>query len=558
MFNTSCKLAVIAADVLSGAGLSGVVLSPGSRNAMLCHALKRRCPGARVVIDERSAAFIALGMAEASERPAVMCCTSGTAPLNYAPAIAEAYYSQVPLIALTADRPRHMIDRLDGQTIHQPGIYHNYIKGEWDVSDESDAGEQIAEAYALAMAYPRGPVHINIRIDLTGIDLMPAYEQIDLLQAERVWCHALPRIDREEHFSNPGEWLAGKQYTMIVVGAHRRDARLSALLERIARRNDCLVVCPPTAATRPAPGRCIAMPDITFALDGLPRPDMVLSIGGEPLSAPLKSFLRRNVGMDHIAVCQQGRPDTYDALRTVYHGDEVEILSHLVDALPAGDSDFAPAWLNRECQSADLVNDFLCRSEFTALSAEVALIKSLPAGTVLHLSNGMTVRYAQYAAEALHRMGDIYCNRGVSGIDGCTSTAIGTAMVTDGPVVLISGDMSAQYDMGALATAGIPDNFRMAVMNNGGGNIFRHVKSTRDYPTCEECLVGPVRLPLEQLAAAYGLAYFRADDMSSLQTAIPAWLESGGAAVLEIVTDGQRDAKEYRQLIEYVTAKNRL
>ncbi len=543
---------------MSGAGLSGVVLSPGSRNAMLCHALKRRCPDARVVIDERSAAFIALGMAEVSDRPAVMCCTSGTAPLNYAPAIAEAYYSQVPLIALTADRPCHMIDRLDGQTIHQPGIYHNYIKGEWDISEESDAGEQIAEACALAMAYPRGPVHINIRIDLTGIDFPPAYEQIDRLQEEKVWCHALPCIDRDEHLSNPGEWLAGKQYTMIVVGAHRHDARLSALLEQISRRDDCLVVCPPTAAARPAPGRCIAMPDITFALDGLPRPDLVISLGGEPLSAPLKGFLRRNEGMDHIAVCQQGRPDTYDALRMVYHGDEVEILSQLIDALPAGGTDFAPAWLNRECRSADLVNDFLCRSEFTALSAEMALLRSLPAGTVLHLSNGMTVRYAQYAAAALYRMGDIYCNRGVSGIDGCTSTAIGTAMVTDGRVVLISGDMSAQYDMGALATAGIPDNFRMAVMNNGGGNIFRHVKSTRDYPTCEECLVGPVRLPLEQLAAAYGLAYFRAGDMSSLQAAIPAWLEVGGAAVLEIVTDGRRDAEEYRKLIEYVTAKNRL
>lgn len=537
-----------------------MILSPGSRNAMLCHALKRRYPGARVVIDERSAAFIALGMAEASDRPVVMCCTSGTAPLNYAPAIAEAYYSQVPLIALTADRPRHMIDCLDGQTIHQPHIYHNYIKGEWDVSEVSRAAEQIAEAYALAMAYPRGPVHINIRIDLTGIDFRPTYEQIDRLQAEKVWCHALPRIDRDEHFTDPEPWLAGKQYTMIVVGAHRRDTRMSALLERISRRNDCLVVCPPTAAPRPAPGRCIAMPDITFALDELPLPDLVISLGGEPLSATLKSFLRRNEGMDHIAVCQQGRPDTYDALRMVYHGDEVEILSRLIDALPAGDTDFAPAWLNREDEATQLVNNInnVRRRVFTALSAEMTLLRSLPAGTVLHLSNGMTVRYAQYAADALFRMGDIYCNRGVSGIDGCTSTAIGTAMVTDGLVVLVSGDMSAQYDMGALATAGIPDNFRMAVMNNGGGNIFRHVKSTRDYPTCEECLVGPVRLPLEQLAAAYGLAYFRADDMWALQAAISAWLEADGPAVLEIVTDGQRDAEEYRKLIEYVTAKNRL
>ena len=174
------------------------------------------------------------------------------------------------------------------------------------------------------------------------------------------------------------------------------------------------------------------------------------------------------------------------------------------------------------------------------------LMRGVPSGTSLHLSNGTAARYAQLTGcpGAIRTE----CNRGVSGIDGCTSTAIGAAMATDELTLLVTGDMSAQYDMGALAIQEVPATFRMAVLNNGGGGIFRFIKSTRDLPETDRWLAGDVRLPLRELAAGFGFDYYEAADEASLSSVMPAFFApSGRPAILNIITPPDASAETIKR-----------
>lgn len=534
------------AGILHSHGVCRAVLSPGSRNAPLCMAFTARGEfDTLVVVDERSAAFIALGMAAHTGEPVAVCCTSGTAPLNYGPALAEAYYRQIPLIAVTADRPAHMIDILDSQTIRQPGVFSNYVKGSFDIGSPDSAARQLDEAMNLAMSWPHGPVHVNVRID------EPVGALCDDCGAETFPVHI-------EHSSPatcadiPASGRYGR--ILVVVGSHGPSGALDNALRRLAGRGDVSIVVTPTASSGLGSGIAIEAPDLFFSEFPPAAPDLLVTVGGEPLSAPMKRYLRSLPGLAHWSVNQPGSPATYGVQPVEFLGDEAEVLDSLCDRLPPGDRRFGPLWAGRYARMMAAAEEYIARGPFTALSA-LRRIAASTCGAWLHLSNGMTVRYAQFASPALQRMAGVFCNRGVSGIDGCTSTALGAAMCTDEPVVLISGDMSAQYDMGALATAGIPRNFRMAVLANGGGNIFRHIAATRELPCRERCLVAEVRLPLRDLARAYGFAYFRADCDDNLTMAVDGWKYAGCPSILEVITDGPTDADNYINLFRYVKKK---
>ncbi len=541
VLDTANTLALMTARALAACGVRRAVLSPGSRNAPLCMALEC-CAGIEtaVVIDERSAAFVALGMAAQTAAPVAMTCTSGTAPLNYAPAMAEAYYRHLPLIAVTADRPARIIDCLDSQTIRQPGIFANFVKATVDIDCADTAEEMLRGAVAAAMTEPRGPVHVNVRID----DPIGALADCDPAAPLSV---ELPASPAEV---SPLPDFGTARRVMVTVSCGRLSPQLDRALELMAARRDCIVVHDPTANCRLGAGRSVACPDLFFSTPPPVAPDLILSVGGAPLSSNMKRYLRSLPSLRHWSIAQPGRPDTYGALEHCLAGDPAAILSAIAAEMPQGDTGFATEWLSRAEAMDTAAACRIASGPFTALKATCSLIAAMPADTILHLSNGMTVRYAQYARAG--RLAAVYCNRGVSGIDGCTSTAIGAAMATAAPVCLITGDMSAQYDMGALAIAGIPGNFRMAVLCNGGGNIFRHIGATRGLPCRERCLVADVRLPLADLCRGLGLAYFHADSAGSLDAAAADWL---GPAVLQIDTDGEADASDYIKLSEYVNTQ---
>ncbi len=546
MLNTVHTNVRLVAQQLAAQGVRQVVLCPGSRNAPLCVAFERHGGiTTHVVIDERCAAFIALGMAVESGGPVAVVCTSGTAPLNFAPALAEAYYRNVPLVAVTADRPEKMIDCLDSQTIRQPGIFTNYIKGTFDISDDSKASEMIVRAVQLALTPFRGPVHINVRIDEPiGTITEVTDEDIPSLRPGNI-CPAagdvLPDIPP----------LVASRAILVIASCASPDSRIGAALRRLAACGNVMVVQDAVSNTTLDSSQSITAPDVFFARHPSIAPEYVLTIGGAPISGTMKKYLRGLNSLRHWSIGQPGHPDTFGALEKSLHIGAAVFLNALADALIGiPGSLFRRQWFAQWQTVRRAADHYIGGAPFTGLQAVCKIMESLPAGTHLHLSNGMSVRYAQYAGyPALAR---VDCNRGVSGIDGCTSTAIGAALCTSAPVVMISGDMSAQYDIGALATYGIPANFKMAVLSNGGGNIFRHIDATRHLDELERCLVGQVRLPLEILSGAFGFGYFRAGDSRELSEAIGPWLAHSGPAVMEIVTDGPRDAENYRNLIKYV------
>lgn len=550
MKNTAHKSCRMIASLLVKHGVTKAVLSPGSRNAPLIVALSRtQGIDTQVVVDERCAAFVALGMAVQTGTPVAIACTSGTAVLNYAPAVAEAYYRGIPLIVLTADRPAERIDVLDSQTMRQVGVYENYIKGAFSLPSYGTPhmSRVVNEALILAMAGRPGPVHINVPLDppLGAIeDCVPEdYSYIDYVGPSRA-CPPTAFTPSDVDGRN----------IMLVVGFMAPDKDLLRVLDNL-NGSGRVVIVHECQSNIYGLGGTVGNPEAVFgamAHAGAPGPDLLVTIGGSVTSGCLKRYLQQADALEHWSIGQGMRPaDTYGCISRVIDCEPVSVIDMMARML--GDSpasEYKRRMLDMSAQAYRAAADFAAAHPESAMNAVRLVLSEIADGSVLHLGNGMAVRYAQlYGCPPAVR---VDCNRGVSGIDGCTSTAVGAAMVSGMPTVLLSGDMSAQYDMGALALAGIPAGFKMVVLANGGGAIFRHISSTADLDELERCFVGSVRVPLEDIARGCGFGYFRARSVSEVPSLMRELMSCGVPAILEIVTDGVYDARCYRDFTEFV------
>lgn len=532
----SCRLIAAA---LVRYGVRRVVVSPGSRNAPLIMALTRT-PQLQVteIIDERSAAFVALGMAVQSLEPVAVVCTSGSAVLNYAPAFAEAYYRHVPLIAVTADRPEEWIDQDDGQTIRQQGALQAVVKATYDLPlTRDDAGlerlccRRAADALMMAVAEPSGPVHINVHIDepldVEQDDVADAFLLPEYLKSEPVIPKDTLRMLADE--------IHASERVLVLAGFMSPDEKLRSCLERMP--GNVAVIAEMQSNLGPLiPCNIDAMLRMPGASELLP-PDIVITIGGGQLSRAIKEALRSApAGMRHWSVsCDDHCVDPFLHLDRRISCTPAEFMAALEPLLHESTSDYAYHWKALSASASECYRMRTSASPWKDSKAVSMLLGAVPEGTSLHLGNGMSVRYA-------HMCGcpgacRTECNRGVNGIDGSTSTAVGASMAYNGPTLLVTGDMAAQYDMAALAAPAIPSSFRMAVVNNGGGGIFRLIKSTREIPEMERWLAGDVRLPLRQLAEGFGFDYYEATDESSLQAQLPAFFAvAERPAILNILT----------------------
>jgi len=547
---TSDKYVVrMTAALLEAYGVRDIVASPGSRVAPLIHAVAARYPEGEIhtVIDERQAAFQALGISLATGAPVALMCTSGSAMLNYAPALAEAYYRQIPLIAITADRPADVIDQDDSQTIRQPGALENIVKQTVDIDGEASdecrccaVNRELNRALATAIEAPAGPVHINIHLD-TPLSGAVAYDPV-----ERFRKIEIVRPGMQFRFDCPGTF-ADKRI-LIVCGFMRPDERLSGVMKELSQRIPVVAEHVSNIVSG-----SYADIDAMLAMYGDDKglvPDIVISTGGSIISRWLKEWLRGlpedtqlwRVGRDRCIV------DTYNRVERVYDMEPVKFFSALDEALLSDtpDTGYRDAWRNAGAACAGCVGRFISRAHWSQLKAMRMIFEGIEGqDTVLHLSNGMTVRYAALLSPRFRR---IECNRGVSGIDGSTSTAVGDAIASpEHQVWLLTGDMSAVYDMSALLTPGLPTNLRVVVFSNGGGNIFRTIRSTRGLGICEQRLaVGP----LEQLAMLESLPVLHAVDEQSLCEAIQTMKQSEGARILVVETDGEKDTEQFHELYQ--------
>ena len=484
------------AELLEAYGISRVIVSPGSRCAPLSVVLARSERfSLTCVIDERTAAFVGLGMALSTGEPVALVCTSGSAVLNYAPALAEAYYRRVPLIAISADRPADMLDQRDSQTIRQAHALDAVVRKSVDIADMRSerhlryANRIINDALSAATGRIPGPVHINMQFD---VPLTPVCPDKPMTFAHRI---NRPAATAKGSCTELVKSLFPDKNAkvMIVAGDMHPCDKLRQSLSP-ANAMERFAIMAEAQANLPWGQTFSSFPDDCSAL---PEPDFVLSIGGSLVSARLKKYLRSCRGTRHISLgADDNIVDTFGLLTDTIDCDTAEFFSAFA-AHVDGDPGFAAQWYSATRQN---------KPSGASVAALIRHIADAMPDADFHFSNGSARRYAQLASfDGKHR---IDCNRGVSGIEGATSTAIGAAMASGHPTVLVSGDMSAAYDIGALSVEGIPTSFRMVVLDNGGGDIFRAVATTRELPERELYFTTPPRLPLRELAKGYGFRYY--------------------------------------------------
>lgn len=563
MNNTDNYISRMLVDLLAGHGVKDAVVSPGSRNTPLLVALSRSADiTVRVVVDERSAAFIALGISLVTGRPVAIVCTSGTALLNYAPAVAEAYYRRVPLIVISADRPEEWIDQDDSQTIVQRGALANYVKRSYDIpvekaaSDRWYANRMVNDAMLSAMSGRKAPVHINIQFDA------PLGRMTETADATP---RLISMIDPAATLTTAqarqlGSTIASPRKVMIVAGFMSPDTVLNRALGRLASLPNFVVLTETTANLHGK--EFVDSIDSTLSAIGknrLPdfKPDVVITLGGALVSRHIKQFLRSNPPEEHwhVGVART----TIDCFKCLTNRIELEprvFFPLLASAMQPhrGECDYASRWAVMRSRAISLRQSFAARIPWCDFKAFSVLIPLIPRRWNVHYSNGTPIRYAQIFGEHEYHRCD--CNRGVSGIDGCTSTAIGASLAYNGDVtLLVTGDMSALYDLGALACNYITPRFKIVVIDNGGGGIFRFIPSTDKLDILDECFsVSNLRLPLPQLADGFGFSYFEASDESGLRQAFASFRdEKSRPAMLRIVTDGALSADVLKNYFEQST-----
>jgi 2-succinyl-5-enolpyruvyl-6-hydroxy-3-cyclohexene-1-carboxylate synthase len=601
------------AEICARHGITDVILSPGSRSAPLTLAFARH-PAyrgkLRVVPDERAAAFIGLGIAQATRRPVVLVCTSGTAGLNYAPAVAEAFFQQIPLLILTADRPPEWIDQLDGQTIRQRNLYGAHAKGTFDFPADTThtdakwhAERLLNEAINLTLAGPAGPVHVNV--PLREPFYPKAGEEMDYELGVKVI-----RDDRSNTILPPAEILdlrrqlraAGR---VLVVAGQQADApSLAAALYEFAQVRQVAVVADSIANLGNVPAvrhHDVFLAGLSPTQKATLKPDLLITFGQSLISKSLKLFLREAAPAQHWHLQVAGEvADTFRSLTriirvqpavffqqlTVYETKDynraeasspISFLSlreaqRATEAPDAAQDAAAPGlapaaapgppeadltWPLAETAATHFLSQFFAAADqpFNEFSAFRLALASLPEGTALHLANSMAVRYANIIGLPNGRQIDVFANRGTSGIDGCNSTAVGAALAQPArPVVLLTGDVAFFYDRNAFWHNYPTPNLRVVLFNNHGGGIFRLIDGPRQQPELEEFFETHQALTAENLCRDFDFRYLPVWSFDELNAALPVFFAApGGAAVLEIFTDSETNAaffEEYRTAVK--------
>ena len=491
-------------------GIRNVVFSPGSRNAPLViafHAAQKF--DIQTIPDERCAAFFAMGQGLSTGRPTVICCTSGSAVLNYAPAIVEAYYQHIPLVVITADRPSLWIDQGVGQSMRQKNVYQNYIKKSYSWVEEATDPEDlrtndsmVITAIDQSMDLPYGPVHINIPFQ------EPLYDQIDYVQPiieieTGESSKSVPEVDLLEELKN--DWLTAKK-KIIIAGMMSPGSKLGQQLSELSERKDIVLLTEKTSNI--SCGNDIASLD--RVLHGISEEsdysaDFLISIGGPIVSKKIKQFFLHNKPTKHWFIDEGPLQDTYLA-KPKYLSDTHTVMDLLVKIPNANSSLFQDNW-QRLQKSTDLKHRaFLKSCPFSDLKVFELLFKLIPNGVDLHLANSTPIRYAQLFADRKDLQ--YFSNRGVSGIDGSTSTALGFASMSNSQnSVLITGDLSFFYDSNAFWLQEIPQNLTIVIINNGGGGIFRYIPGPASTGQLETVFEAPHNLTAEHICRMYGIQY---------------------------------------------------
>jgi 2-succinyl-5-enolpyruvyl-6-hydroxy-3-cyclohexene-1-carboxylate synthase len=518
-------------------GVGHVVISPGSRNAPLTIGFTNHPKILTYsVVDERCAAFFALGMAQQLRKPVAIVCTSGSALLNYYPAVAEAFYSNIPLIVISADRPANMIDIGDGQTIRQQNIFKNHVLLSANLI-ESINEDLVEEALSTACDL-KGPVHLNIPFDEPLYDLIKP--DLDLLNTsekkEMESSNSKVKI-KEGLLQELGNIWNKATKKMVLVGENFPNNELQSFLEQFVNDPSVLVMIENTANVS-HPKFINSIDKLIFPLeeDELShfQPEILLSLGGLIVSKKIKQHLRKYQPKHHWHVDSKRAFDTFQCLSQHIKLTPVEFFSQFFTLVSPVDSNYQDFWMDKK--ELRLINHqkYLNDCRFSDLKVFAKLLTTIPNNSQLQLGNSSVIRYSQLFD--INKTYRVFCNRGTSGIDGCTSTAIGAASVFQENTVFISGDISFYYDSNALWNDYIPKNFRIIVINNQGGGIFRFIPGPQETNVLDY-FETPHKLNAKELAKMFDFEYFTARNEEELDHEITTFYEaSHKPRILEIFT----------------------
>lgn len=524
-------------------GLRHAVISPGSRNAPIIMAFARfgkiQCHSA---VDERAAAFIALGIAKQSGQSVAVVCTSGSALANFYPAVLEAYYMQVPLLVISADRPAEMIDRWDGQTIHQSNLFGQHIKGSFSTPEhrEADLSQWFISAaydtYDAANGQVAGPAHLNMPLQEPLYEAVKeTFEYPELNAVEFATQHeeTMPEALKNAVLNNKCMFLFGADHTASNMDSVIEQSNVVVLADLMSNRRHLQSIQNWESVLLQHDNKNALMPEV------------LISFGKMVLNKTLKQLLRQQkIQHWHIDMSGYCADTFFSEPQTVRLSQETFFKWYNAQAHHLA-SDYLSQW--RNLAKSQLEVDWQL-DDFTELVAVAQILKQIPETAVLHVSNSMSVRNAAYMAQYLHPSIKVYCNRGVSGIDGCSSTALGMAMADQKHQhVLLSGDLAFLYDINAYFVQTIPANFKVVVMNNGGGGIFKILEGPDKMPELQPFVFTPQNIQIEALTKAYGLHYLKAENAKELSSELDNLLNTEQAAVLEIRTDADTNAKQFKQ-----------
>ncbi len=549
-------------------GVKHAVISPGSRNAPLVISFLRedRISCLRV-IDERSAAFFALGMAQASRSPVALICTSGSAVLNYGPAIAEAFYQRVPLLVITADRPEEWVDQGEGQAIRQRDVLALHMKRNVQLPRLHDplagwhCGRLINEAIDATLLPVPGPVHVNVPFAEPLYGLVEQHDQqarvVEQLPTESF---VLPPFAQQ-----CAHVLSSAKKVMVLVGQGHWENEVKERLRTLAALPQCVVLVESTSnLDDPAFITCIdrTIAGIETDHDHL-KPEVLLTFGGAIISKRIKGLLRQWRPAQHWNIDQgQRHYDTYQSLTRDIQVDPAIFLAQVVPQVKEAVSPYAGDWHRMDRDTAMRQLRFMRDAPFSDLTVFAALLERIPERTDIHLANSTPARYAQLFERGMgHRY---WSNRGTSGIDGCTSTAAGAAHVLERTTTLITGDIAFLYDSNAFWNDHLTPNLKVIVIDNGGGNIFRFIEGPDQDPELLPWFEAPHDRSIEKLVRSYDLPYRKAADHGALKDGLE-WLygdgcalEGGGSkpAVLHVVTDAEVSPRELRAHFEMLKGKS--
>ncbi|WNM18209.1 2-succinyl-5-enolpyruvyl-6-hydroxy-3-cyclohexene-1-carboxylic-acid synthase [Flavobacterium capsici] len=530
-------------EICSAKGVHDIVISPGSRNAPLTIGFtnnkKFNCYS---IADERCAGFFALGIAQQTKRPVAVVCTSGSALLNYYPAFAEAFYSQHPFIVISADRPKDKIDIGDGQTIRQENVFLNHSLYNANLTEDATEENEVFINEAINVAIARkGPVHINVPFE------EPLYETTNKLSVDfniTSLFKVYRMIGVEDIIAFSTLWNHSKKI-LVIVGELSPNSIEQKWIEKLTSFPSVVVLTEANSN--------LHHPSFINNIDSLItpfsqkefsnlQPRILITLGGMIVSKRIKAFVRNYKPRHHWHIDELRAYDTFGILTHHFHVSPNQFFSQFLPYVKTVESNYKSTFEAINQVRKTKREEYINKIPFSDLKVFDTILKTIPKNTQLQVSNSSAIRYVQLFD--VDESNELFCNRGTSGIDGSTSTAIGAAVASNKPTVFITGDVSFFYDSNALWNNYIPKDFKIIVINNGGGGIFRILPGHQENETFNTFFETSHCLTAEHLAKMYRFNYLTASSDETLSKSLKDLFSNNETpTILEIFTPTKENDK---------------